>query len=45
MRLNEPGDEGADEPGVVLAAAGETVELVFARTAVATAAGLQCAQM
>lgn len=44
LRLSEPGEDGADEPGVVFAVAGETVEFVLDRTAAAAAAGLQCAQ-
>jgi hypothetical protein len=43
LRLKEPGEEGADDPGVVFAVTEATV--LLDRTAVAAAAGLQCAQM
>lgn len=43
LRLKEPGEEGADDPGVVFAVAEATV--LLDRTAVAAAAGLQRAQM
>lgn len=43
LRLKEPGEEGADDPGVVFAVAEATV--LLDRTTVAAAAGLQCAQM
>lgn len=42
-RLREPGEEGADDPGVVLAVADAAVALVL--TEDAAAAGLQRAQM
>lgn len=42
LRLKEPGEEGADDPGVVFAVAEATV--LLDRTDVAAVAGLQCAQ-
>lgn len=42
-RLREPGEEGADDPGVVLAVAEAAMALVL--TEDAAAAGLQRAQM
>jgi hypothetical protein len=44
VRLKEPGEDGADDPGVVFAVAGATVLLVLDRTAAAAAAGLQWTQ-
>lgn len=44
LRLKEPGEDGAEEPGVVFAVAGATVLLVVNRTAAAAAAGLQWTQ-
>ncbi|KAJ5924448.1 hypothetical protein N7466_008635 [Penicillium verhagenii] len=41
LRLNEPGEEGADDPGVELAVAEAAVSPI--RIEAAAAAGLQCA--
>ena len=44
VRLKDPGEEGADEPGVVFVVAEETVAALV-RTEAAAPAGLQCAHM
>lgn len=41
-RLREPGEEGADDPGVLLAIADAAVALILAEDAATV--GLQCAQ-
>jgi hypothetical protein len=44
LRLKEPGEDGAEEPGVVFAVAGATALLVVDRMAAAAAAGLHWTQ-
>lgn len=41
LRLNDPGDDGADEPGVVLAVADEVPAVAESLEAATTAEGLQ----
>ena len=41
VRLNEPGDDGADEPSVVLAVAKEVAAALERRAAATAAEGLQ----
>ncbi|KAJ5760433.1 hypothetical protein N7520_007589 [Penicillium odoratum] len=45
LRLNEPGEDGADDPGVVLAVADADVAPMRIEAAAAAAAGLQRAQI
>lgn len=44
VRLNEPGDDGADEPGVALAVAEEVAAALERRAAATAPEGLQWAQ-
>jgi len=45
LRLKEPGEDGAEDPGVVFAVAGEAVLWTLDRATAAAAAGLQWTQM